>query len=317
MSDLVASESTGVLSREELVALVVNVIGGSVGSSRAGIANSILLMLQHPEQAEWTRSAPERIRPAVEECLRYHPPFRTGRRRARETNDQFGRAFRTRRHGSVGAPGGQSGPGTVGRARPVRRHATRATALQLRVGLPFLPRQCAGPPRHPGRRRHLSRAVRRRAVGRQPTPGGSRSPPTSSSSRWSSRCPSIDHEEADTMTPDDQATTRKEIVVRLLTAIADPRSRLRSRLPGRRRHVVGAAVGGRRRSGASASRARAGAGVVVRGEPLRGGNDGVGAPPDLPRRELRDRPLLLAGHHPFGARLREPVRPVVPIRRRC
>ena len=93
VSDLVVSESTGVLSREELVALVVNVIGGSVGSSRAGIANSILLMLQHPEQAEWTRAAPERIRPAVEECLRYHPPFRTGRRRACEKTDQFGLHF--------------------------------------------------------------------------------------------------------------------------------------------------------------------------------------------------------------------------------
>jgi cytochrome P450 len=90
VSDLVASESSGVLSREELVALVVNVIGGSVGSSRAGIANSILLMMQYPDQANWTRSAPERIRPAVEECLRYHPPFRTGRRQAREAIDRFG-----------------------------------------------------------------------------------------------------------------------------------------------------------------------------------------------------------------------------------
>ena len=93
VSDLVTSESSGVLSREELVALVVNVIGGSVGSSRAGIANSILLMLQHPDQAEWTRSAPERIRPAVEECLRYHPPFRSGRRLAREATDRFGVHF--------------------------------------------------------------------------------------------------------------------------------------------------------------------------------------------------------------------------------
>ncbi len=90
VSDLVASESSGVLSTEELVALVVNVIGGSVGSSRAGIANSILLMMQHPDQAKWTSSAPERIRPAVEECLRYHPPFRTGRRQAREAIDRFG-----------------------------------------------------------------------------------------------------------------------------------------------------------------------------------------------------------------------------------
>ena len=90
VSDLVASEATGVLSRDKLVALVVNVIGGSVGSSRASIANSILLMVQHPDQAKWTTASPERIRPAVEECLRYHPPFRTGRRQARESIDRFG-----------------------------------------------------------------------------------------------------------------------------------------------------------------------------------------------------------------------------------
>jgi cytochrome P450 len=93
VSDLVASESAGVLSRQELIALVVNVIGGSVGSSRAGIANSILLMLQHSEQAEWTRGAPERIRPAIEECLRFHPPFRTGRRKALVATERFGVRF--------------------------------------------------------------------------------------------------------------------------------------------------------------------------------------------------------------------------------
>lgn len=91
VSDLVAAESDGVLSHDELVALVVNVIGGAVGSSRAGIANSILLMVRHPEQAEWVRQAPdERIRPAVEECLRYHPPFRSGRRVAVAAVDRFG-----------------------------------------------------------------------------------------------------------------------------------------------------------------------------------------------------------------------------------
>lgn len=72
---------------------MVNVIGGSVGSSRAGIANSILLMLKHPDQAQWTREAPERTRPAIEECLRYHPPFRTGRRRALVATDRFGVHF--------------------------------------------------------------------------------------------------------------------------------------------------------------------------------------------------------------------------------
>jgi cytochrome P450 len=89
VSDLVAAEEAGVISRAELVALVVNVIGGSVGSSRAGIANSVLLLLQHPEQAEWVRASPDRIRPAVEECLRYHPPFRSGRCRAVVAVDRF------------------------------------------------------------------------------------------------------------------------------------------------------------------------------------------------------------------------------------
>ena len=50
-------------------------------------------MLQHPDQAEWARAAPERIRPTIEECLRYHPPFRTGRRRAVLPVDRFGIHF--------------------------------------------------------------------------------------------------------------------------------------------------------------------------------------------------------------------------------
>jgi cytochrome P450 len=93
VSDLLESEAAGVLSREEAIALVVNVIGGSVGSSRAGIANSILLLLQHPEQAAWIREAPGRLRPAIEECLRYHPPFRTGRRKALVATERFGVHF--------------------------------------------------------------------------------------------------------------------------------------------------------------------------------------------------------------------------------
>jgi cytochrome P450 len=93
VSDLVAAEAAGSLTHDELIALIVNVIGGSVGSSRAGIANSILLMLQHPDQAEWTKAAPEHIRPAIEECLRFHPPFRTGRRKALLATDRFGVHF--------------------------------------------------------------------------------------------------------------------------------------------------------------------------------------------------------------------------------
>jgi len=90
VSDLLEAEAGGVLDRDELRALVVNVIGGSVGSSRAGIANSILLMLRHPEQAAWVRADPDRVRPAVEECLRFRPPFRLGRRRCLVRTEAFG-----------------------------------------------------------------------------------------------------------------------------------------------------------------------------------------------------------------------------------
>jgi cytochrome P450 len=90
VSDLLEAEAAGRMSRPELVALVVNVLGGAVGSSRAAIANSILLLLTHPEQLDWVRAAPDaRLAPALEECLRYHPPFRTGRKLVVADNDAF------------------------------------------------------------------------------------------------------------------------------------------------------------------------------------------------------------------------------------
>jgi cytochrome P450 len=94
VTDLLDAERAGRLSRAEVVALAVNVIGGAVGSSRAGIANSVLLLVQHPEQAAWVREdLAARVRGAVEECLRYHPPFRSGRRKAREPVERFGLSF--------------------------------------------------------------------------------------------------------------------------------------------------------------------------------------------------------------------------------
>jgi cytochrome P450 len=90
VTDLLEAEARGLLDRDELRALVVNVIGGAIGSSRAAIANTILLMLGHPDQAAWVREHPHRIRLAVEECLRYQPPFRFGRRLCLERTNAFG-----------------------------------------------------------------------------------------------------------------------------------------------------------------------------------------------------------------------------------
>jgi cytochrome P450 len=90
VTDLLAAEQEGRLDRAELVALVVNVLGGAVGSSRAAITNSLLLLLTHPEQAAWVRADRDRLGPAIEECLRYHPPFRSGRKLVMADNDCFG-----------------------------------------------------------------------------------------------------------------------------------------------------------------------------------------------------------------------------------
>ena len=90
VSDLLEAEAEGRVGREELVALVVNVIGGAVGSSRAAIANTLLLVAQHPDAAERARADAARVRPTVEEALRYHPPFRSGRRMATRAVHAFG-----------------------------------------------------------------------------------------------------------------------------------------------------------------------------------------------------------------------------------
>jgi len=65
---------------DEILSLVVNIVGGSVGSTRAAFANAILEFAHHPDQAEIVRRDPDMAPRAVEECLRFHPPFRFGRR---------------------------------------------------------------------------------------------------------------------------------------------------------------------------------------------------------------------------------------------
>jgi cytochrome P450 len=93
VTDLVEAQRDQRLSHDEANALVVNIIGGAVGSSRAAIANSLLELLRHPEQRAYLMADRARLGPAVEECLRYHPPFRGGRRLVRSSNSQLGVAL--------------------------------------------------------------------------------------------------------------------------------------------------------------------------------------------------------------------------------
>ena len=83
VSALVHVEEEGErLTEAELYAMVVNLIGGAIGSSQSAITNAALLFAIHPDQAELLRSDDELDRAAVEECLRYAPPFRSTRRKA-------------------------------------------------------------------------------------------------------------------------------------------------------------------------------------------------------------------------------------------
>ncbi len=70
------------LSEVELIAMVVNLIGGAIGSTNAAITNAAHLFAHHPAQAQLLRDEPGLTRAAVEEVLRMAPPFRSTRRKA-------------------------------------------------------------------------------------------------------------------------------------------------------------------------------------------------------------------------------------------
>lgn len=83
VSALIAVEEAGDrLSHDELLAMVVNLIGGAVGSSDAGIANMVHLMATQPEAVAEVRADRTLVEPFVDEVLRFRPPFRSSRRKA-------------------------------------------------------------------------------------------------------------------------------------------------------------------------------------------------------------------------------------------
>jgi cytochrome P450 len=83
VSALIGVEEEGDrLSQEELLAMVVNLIGGAVGSSDAGIVNMVHLMATDADEVAKVGDDPALIEPFVEEVLRFRPPFRSSRRKA-------------------------------------------------------------------------------------------------------------------------------------------------------------------------------------------------------------------------------------------
>jgi cytochrome P450 len=78
------------LGEDELLAMVVNLIGGAIGSTSSAIANAAYLFATYPQQAELLRRDPGLARNAVEEVLRFAPPFRSTRRKALRRLDIVG-----------------------------------------------------------------------------------------------------------------------------------------------------------------------------------------------------------------------------------
>lgn len=91
ISSLIRVEEHGDrLSEDELLAMVVNLIGGAIGSTSSAIANAVHLFATRPDQAALLRAHPELAKPAVEEVLRFAPPFRSTRRKAEVPLDVAG-----------------------------------------------------------------------------------------------------------------------------------------------------------------------------------------------------------------------------------
>jgi cytochrome P450 len=115
-------------SDADIRALIVNIIGGSVGSTSSALSNSVLMFAVHPEQARRLRDDPGVARAAVEECLRYHPPFRHGRRLVVAPVSAFGLDLKPgdslflTRQGANRDPERWENPHEFDILRPERRH---------------------------------------------------------------------------------------------------------------------------------------------------------------------------------------------------
>ena len=93
----------------ELLSLIVNIIGGSVGSTRAALSNSIYEFARHPDQAALLCNDPSLATTAVEECLRFNPPFRLSNRVVKEGTTMFGHDLKEGGNYFRSAPSIQSG----------------------------------------------------------------------------------------------------------------------------------------------------------------------------------------------------------------
>lgn len=94
ISALIAAEEQGSqLSEDEVVATCILMLGAGQETTVDLIGNSVLALLQHPEQLELLRAA-ALVRPAVEELLRYESPVQMTARVALEDVEIGGQVVR-------------------------------------------------------------------------------------------------------------------------------------------------------------------------------------------------------------------------------
>lgn len=81
LSSLIAAEEAGDrLSEEELVAIVINILFGGHDTSKSMFGIAFALLLAHQDQLRLLRDRPDLAPAAVDEILRYEPPFNAVRR---------------------------------------------------------------------------------------------------------------------------------------------------------------------------------------------------------------------------------------------
>ncbi len=75
LTALVGYYDDGLISEDEVIGLAVFILAAGHGTSRDLIANSLYLLLAHPEQARQLSAGPDVVARAVEEVLRYESPI--------------------------------------------------------------------------------------------------------------------------------------------------------------------------------------------------------------------------------------------------
>ncbi len=95
LSDLIRVEEAGErLSHDELIVLFTNIFGGAIETTASLLTSAVMLLAQHPAQAELLRKDPEGLKKgAAEEVLRHRPGFYAVGKKAARAVDAFGLHF--------------------------------------------------------------------------------------------------------------------------------------------------------------------------------------------------------------------------------